>query len=186
MDEEKETEKEGEEETEHSSSEQEQEEEEEVKDFKIEEGVASSDEAKEEKVESSGEVKDSSAVEEEPENRRSPRVKTTPLRRSSEVKSKPTLSGGDSESTTDPDDSPATEPVHGAADEGLGRVTEDSDSDEVPTALLQRAAMTHSSDDADNEDKEEGYSRVTKKCLFGLTRNKALSPEQTARRRKTH
>lgn len=138
----------------------------------------------EEKEESVAEVKESSALEEEPENRRSPRVKTTPLRRPSDVKPKPSLSGADSESDTDPDDSLAAAAAHGGEDRGLGRVTEDSDSDVVPPALLQLAAMTHSSEEADS-DEDEGSSCVTKKCLFGLTKNKPLSPERVVRKRKT-
>ncbi|CDQ60134.1 unnamed protein product [Oncorhynchus mykiss] len=112
------------------------------------------------------EVDESLELEEEPDNRRSPRVKTTPLRRPGEGKTQPTPSGADSE----------------RADEvGLGRGTDDSDSDEVP-AVLQRAAMTRSSDEAESDDGD--HRSVTKKCLFGLKKNTPLSPERVVRKRK--
>lgn len=144
--------------------------------------TVSPDDAGEHKDESVPEVKESVPLEEEHDNRRSPRVKTTPLRRPSDVKTKPPLSGADSESDTDPDDSPATAAPHGAEDREVG--TKDSDSDEVPAALLQLAALTHSSEEADSEDEDEGSTHVTKKCLFGLTKNKPLSPERLVRKRK--
>ncbi|XP_071194504.1 transcriptional regulator ATRX-like isoform X1 [Salvelinus alpinus] len=120
-------------------------------------------------------------LEDEPENRRSPRVKTTPLRRPGEGKTKSTPSGADSEGDSDPDTSPNVEVPQGADEEGLGRGIEDSDSDEVP-AVLQRAAMAHSSDEARSDDGD--LRSVTKKCLFGLKKNTPLSPERVVRKRK--
>ncbi|XP_024275946.1 transcriptional regulator ATRX-like isoform X1 [Oncorhynchus tshawytscha] len=120
-------------------------------------------------------------LEDEPENRRSPRVKTTPLRRPGEGKTKSTPSGADSEGDSDPDTSPNVEVPQGADEGGLGRGIEDSDSDEVP-AVLQRAAMARSSDEAGSDDGD--HRSVTKKCLFGLKKNTALSPERVVRKRK--
>uniref|UniRef100_A0A3Q2SQ53 DNA helicase n=1 Tax=Fundulus heteroclitus TaxID=8078 RepID=A0A3Q2SQ53_FUNHE len=93
-------------------------------------------------------------------NRRSPRLKTTPLRRQSDIIPKPSLSGGDSEN--------------------------DSDSDEVPAALLERAAMTQSSDEpqSDQDGSEAPPEKVAKKCLFWLTKNSPMSPESLRRKRK--
>uniref|UniRef100_A0A8C7LWE7 DNA helicase n=1 Tax=Oncorhynchus mykiss TaxID=8022 RepID=A0A8C7LWE7_ONCMY len=120
-------------------------------------------------------------LEDEPENRRSPRVKTTPLRRPGEGKTKSTPSGADSEGDSDPDTSPNVEVPQGADEGGLERGIEDSDSDEVP-AVLQRAAMARSSDEAGSDDGD--HRSVTKKCLFGLKKNTALSPERVVRKRK--
>uniref|UniRef100_A0A4W5M3P3 DNA helicase n=1 Tax=Hucho hucho TaxID=62062 RepID=A0A4W5M3P3_9TELE len=120
-------------------------------------------------------------LEDELENRRSPRVKTTPLRRPGEGKTKPTPSGADSEGDSDPDTSPNVEVPQGADEGGLGRGIEDSDSDEVP-AVLQRAAMARSSDEAGSDDGD--HRSVTKKCLFGLKKNMPLSPERGVRKRK--
>uniref|UniRef100_A0A4W5LT15 DNA helicase n=1 Tax=Hucho hucho TaxID=62062 RepID=A0A4W5LT15_9TELE len=129
----------------------------------------------------SAEGSESLELEEEPDNRRSPRVKTTPLRRPGEGKTQPTPSGADSDSDSDPDTSPNAEVPQGADDGGLGRGTDDSDSDEVP-AVLQRAAMTRSSDEAESDDGD--HRSVTKKCLFGLKKNTPLSPERVVRKRK--
>uniref|UniRef100_A0A674AH26 DNA helicase n=1 Tax=Salmo trutta TaxID=8032 RepID=A0A674AH26_SALTR len=120
-------------------------------------------------------------LEDEPENRRSPRVKTTPLRRPGEGNTKPTPSGADSEGDSDPDTSPNVEVPQGADEGGLGRGIEDSDSDEVP-AVLQRAAMARSSDEAGSDDGD--HRSVTKKCLFALKKNTPLSPERVVRKRK--
>ncbi|KAJ7995931.1 hypothetical protein DPEC_G00231820 [Dallia pectoralis] len=124
----------------------------------------------------------SDSMELEPENRCSPRVKTTPLRRSGEGKTIPAPCGAESESDSDPDTSPNAEVPDEVADEvELGGGTDDSDSDEVP-AVLQRAAMTRSSDEAASDDGD--HRSVTKKCLFGLKKNTPLSPERAARKRK--
>ncbi|KAM3869276.1 transcriptional regulator ATRX-like [Diretmus argenteus] len=122
--------------------------------------------------------------EEDHGNRRSPRVKTTPLRRPSDVKMKPSLSTADSDSDSDPEDAPTTVPDKGPKDRGLSRAREDSDSDEVPEALLQRAAMTQSSDEAQSDEEDKASTHVTKKCLFWLTKNTPLSPERILRKRK--
>uniref|UniRef100_A0A3Q3BN95 DNA helicase n=1 Tax=Haplochromis burtoni TaxID=8153 RepID=A0A3Q3BN95_HAPBU len=97
-------------------------------------------------------------LEEEQGNRRSPRVKTTPLRRPSDVKTKTSLSVGDN----------------------------DSDSDEVPAALLERAAMTQSSDEpqSDEDGGKASPNKVAKKCLFWLNKNTPISPENIRRKRK--
>uniref|UniRef100_A0A674AJ74 DNA helicase n=1 Tax=Salmo trutta TaxID=8032 RepID=A0A674AJ74_SALTR len=137
--------------------------------------------ATEGEYESAEEGNESLELEDEPENRRSPRVKTTPLRRPGEGNTKPTPSGADSEGDSDPDTSPNVEVPQGADEGGLGRGIEDSDSDEVP-AVLQRAAMARSSDEAGSDDGD--HRSVTKKCLFALKKNTPLSPERVVRKRK--
>uniref|UniRef100_A0A3Q1EUN9 DNA helicase n=1 Tax=Acanthochromis polyacanthus TaxID=80966 RepID=A0A3Q1EUN9_9TELE len=123
--------------------------------------------------------------EEEHGNRRSPRVKTTPLRRPSDVKTKTSLSAADSDSDSDAEN-PDTAPVKNTEEQSLGRARDDSDSDEVPAALLERAAMTQSSDEpqSDEDGGEASPNKVAKKCLFWLTKNPPISPEKMRRKRK--
>ncbi|CAJ1064215.1 transcriptional regulator ATRX-like isoform X1 [Xyrichtys novacula] len=124
-------------------------------------------------------------IEEEQGNRRSPRVKTTPLRRQSDVKSKPSLSAADSESNSDPEETQSMVPTKDPEEQSLSRARDDSDSDEVPAALLERAAVSHSSDDAQSdEDGENASSKVAKKCLFWLNKNTPMSPEKIRCKRK--
>ncbi|XP_049895031.1 transcriptional regulator ATRX-like [Epinephelus moara] len=122
-------------------------------------------------------------LEEEQGNRRSPRVKTTPLRRQSDVKGKTSLSAADSESDSDPDETSSTVLAKNTEEESRAR--DDSDSDEVPVALLERAALTHSSDEPQSDENGGNASaKVAKKCLFWLTKNTPMSPEKMRRKRK--
>ncbi|XP_042354711.1 transcriptional regulator ATRX-like [Plectropomus leopardus] len=122
-------------------------------------------------------------LDEEQGNRRSPRVKTTPLRRQSDVKGKTSLSAADSESDSDPEETSST--VLAKNTEEQSRARDDSDSDEVPVALLERAAMTHSSDEhQSDENSGKASTKVAKKCLFWLTKNTPISPEKMRRKRK--
>uniref|UniRef100_A0AAQ5Y083 DNA helicase n=1 Tax=Amphiprion ocellaris TaxID=80972 RepID=A0AAQ5Y083_AMPOC len=124
--------------------------------------------------------------EEEHGNRRSPRVKTTPLRRPSDVKTKTSLSAADSDSDSDAEENPDTAPAKNTEEQSLSRTRDDSDSDEVPAALLERAAMTQSSDEpqSDEDGGEASPNKVAKKCLFWLTKNPPISPEKMRRKRK--
>ncbi|XP_008425774.1 transcriptional regulator ATRX-like [Poecilia reticulata] len=119
-------------------------------------------------------------------NRRSPRLKTTPLRRQSDIIIKPSLSGVDSESDSEPEETPNTVPATGNDEQNLSRSRDDSDSDEVPAALLERAAMTHSSDEpqSDEDGNQAPPDKVAKKCLFWLTKNSPMSPEKLRQKRK--
>lgn len=124
-------------------------------------------------------------LEEEQGNRRSPRVKTTPLRRPSDVKTKTSLAAADSDCDSDPEETPSTVPAKNTKEQSPCRARDDSDSDEVPAALLERAAMTHSSDEPhSDEDDGKASGKVAKKCLFWLTKNTPISPEQMRRKRK--
>uniref|UniRef100_A0A7N9AJY0 DNA helicase n=1 Tax=Mastacembelus armatus TaxID=205130 RepID=A0A7N9AJY0_9TELE len=89
-------------------------------------------------------------LEEEQGKRRSPRVKTTPLRRPSDVNAKKSLSAADSDS--DSEETPSAAPAKNTEEQNLNRAGDDSDSDEVPAALLQRAAMTQSSDEPHSDE----------------------------------
>lgn len=124
-------------------------------------------------------------VEEEHGNRRSPRLKTTPLRRPSDVKAKTSLSAADSDSDSDHEETSSTVPAKNTEEQSLSGVRDDSDSDEVPAALLERAAISHSSDDPQSdEDGGKASTKVAKKCLFWLTKNTPMSPEKMRRKRK--
>ncbi|XP_068572457.1 transcriptional regulator ATRX-like isoform X2 [Cebidichthys violaceus] len=123
--------------------------------------------------------------EEEQGNRRSPRVKTTPLRRPSDVKAKKSRSTVDSDSDSDPEETSSSAPAKNTEEQSVNRARDDSDSDEVPAALLERAAVTQSSDEApSDENGGETSTKVTKKCLFWLTKNTPMSPEKMRRKRK--
>ncbi|XP_028323340.1 transcriptional regulator ATRX-like isoform X2 [Gouania willdenowi] len=124
--------------------------------------------------------------EEEQENRRSPRVKTTPLRRPSDVKTKTSISVGESDSDSDAENTSNTNPSKNTDEQNVITAREDSDSDEIPAALLERAAMAQSSDDAQSEEDQgkRSSTKVTKKCLFWLTKNSPASAEKMHRKRK--
>ncbi|XP_031712833.1 ATRX chromatin remodeler, like isoform X2 [Anarrhichthys ocellatus] len=123
--------------------------------------------------------------EEEQGNRRSPRVKTTPLRRPSDVKAKKSRSTVDSDSDSDPEETSSSAPAKNTEEQSVNRARDDSDSDEVPAALLERAAVTQSSDEPQSDENGgEASTKVTKKCLFWLTKNTPMSPEKMRRKRK--
>ncbi|XP_068456969.1 transcriptional regulator ATRX-like [Clinocottus analis] len=123
-------------------------------------------------------------TEEEQGNRRSPRVKTTPLRRPSDVKAK-TSSAADSDSDSDPEDTSGSVPAKNTEEQSVNRARDDSDSDEVPAALLERAAITQSSDEPQSDENSgKASTKVAKKCLFWLTKNTPISPEKMRRKRK--
>ncbi|XP_038565073.1 transcriptional regulator ATRX-like isoform X1 [Micropterus salmoides] len=124
-------------------------------------------------------------LEEEHGNRRSPRLKTTPLRRPSDVKAKTSLSAADSDSDSDPEETPSTVAAKNTEEKSLSRARDDSDSDEVPAALLERAAISQSSDEPQSdEDGGKASTKVAKKCLFWLTKSTPMSPEKMRRKRK--
>ncbi|XP_063751785.1 transcriptional regulator ATRX-like isoform X2 [Eleginops maclovinus] len=123
--------------------------------------------------------------EEQHGNRRSPRLKTTPLRRPSGVKSKESLSAADTDSDSDPEEPSSQTPAANTEEPSLSRARDDSDSDEVPAALLERAAMTQSSDEPQSDQGGgKASKKVAKKCLFWLTKTSPLSPESIRRKRK--
>lgn len=126
-------------------------------------------------------------VEEEHSNRRSPRLKTTPLRRPSDAKAKTSLSAADSDSDSDQEENSSTAPAKNTEGQSLMGARDDSDSDEVPAALLERAALSHSSDEPNSDDDgAKASTQVAKKCLFWLTKNTPtpISPDKIRRKRK--
>ncbi|KAM9846394.1 transcriptional regulator ATRX-like [Aulostomus maculatus] len=163
-----------------------------MKDKTLEESKASEDEdtgasscTKSEKLNSDNSGTSQVHLEEEQGNRRSPRVKTTPLRRPSDVKAKTSLSAADSDSDLDPEETPSSVPAKNTEEQSLSRTRVDSDSDEVPAALLERAAMTQSSDEhQSDEDSGKASTKVAKKFMFLYTKNTPISPERIRRKRK--
>ncbi|XP_068186981.1 transcriptional regulator ATRX-like isoform X4 [Antennarius striatus] len=124
-------------------------------------------------------------VEEEQGNRRSPRLKTTPLRRPSDVKAKSSPSAADSDSESDCIEISSSVPAENTEKLSLSRVQDDSDSDEMPAALLERAGILHSSDETrSDEDGGKASNKVAKKCLFWLTKNTPMSLKKMQRKRK--
>lgn len=123
----------------------------------------------------------SGQTEKEQDNRRSPRLKTTPLRRPSDVKTKESSLTIDSDSEEDASLSASKK----SEEKGSSRAAHDSDSDEIPAVLLERVAMMQSSD-AESEGETEASTKVAKKCLFWLNKNSPMSPDKMCRKRKMH
>uniref|UniRef100_A0A671WRK8 DNA helicase n=1 Tax=Sparus aurata TaxID=8175 RepID=A0A671WRK8_SPAAU len=116
-----------------------------------------------------------------PPSRRSSRVKTTPLRKQAENKSKEDSSESESEDNSK-DKAKSSKKLSNTKkeDEKQSRAsvkkTVDSDSDEVPSALLEKAAAGHSTD-------EEPESTSAKKRLFKL--NNTSTDSASKRKRKS-
>ncbi|KAG7484166.1 hypothetical protein MATL_G00046260 [Megalops atlanticus] len=138
-----------------------------------------------------GDSEESLQLEEDQENRRSPRVKTTPLRRQADSKSKlACLHNSDTDhDDTDLDIEAETrtpqnvenlelkgEKCAGRSMASSSRV-EDSDSDEVPAILLQTAALMPGSGESESTG-EESCQNVKKKCLFWLKKSASQSREK--------
>ncbi|KAG7464913.1 hypothetical protein MATL_G00170740 [Megalops atlanticus] len=170
-------------------------EEEEMEEDRVKEEKEEVEEEEEEREEVLGATGGALPPDEGLENRRSPRVKTTPLRKQTDSKSK-AHPQDNSESDTD-QDTPAKpkSPRGGQGQRADGeresaRVAassskaDDSDSDEVPSILLQTAAMMPSSDEADGDRDDDGddtsSKQVTKRCLFQLQKNPSQSRDKTA------
>lgn len=117
--------------------------------------------------------------------RRFPRLKITPLRRPSDLTAKTSVSSANSDSETYQEESSSTPPAENTEVKSLKGVRDNSDSDEVPVALIDRAALAQSSDEPQSE--EDGGkvpAKVAKKCIFGLNKSNSVSPNKTRRKRK--
>ncbi|XP_069027436.1 transcriptional regulator ATRX [Embiotoca jacksoni] len=119
-----------------------------------------------------------------PPSRRSSRVKTTPLRKQAEKAEKAENESSESESEEDGKDkekaksskrSSSTKQEDGKQTEASVKQTEDSDSDEVPHVLLEKAAAGQSTD-------EEQGSATAKKRLF--KENASTHDEESSAKRK--
>lgn len=116
--------------------------------------------------------------------RRFPRLKITPLRRPSDVKDKTSVSGANSDSDSYQEGSSSTPPAQNSEAQSLNGIRDNSDSDEVPVALIDRAALAQSSDEPQSEEDGAKVSKVANKCMFWLNRSSSMSPDQMRRKRK--
>lgn len=118
-----------------------------------------------------------------PPSRRSSRVKTTPLRKQTENKGKEETSESESEEdgkgkVKSSKKSRNTKKEDRKRTKATEKKTLDSDSDEVPNILLEKAAAGHSTD-------EEQGSTSAKKCLFKLNNTSTQNTEKVKRKRKS-
>lgn len=122
---------------------------------------------------------------EESGTRRSPRLKITPLRRPSDIKAKSSFSAANSDSDSYQDETSSRVPAGNSEVQSLNGMRDNSDSDEVPVALINRAALAQSSDEPQSEDDSEKVpAKVAKKCIFWLNKSSSMSPEKMRRKRK--
>ncbi|KAK2849279.1 hypothetical protein Q5P01_009113 [Channa striata] len=117
-----------------------------------------------------------------PSSRRSSRVKTTPLRKQTDSKDKMETSESESEEDSQSKakcskKASKTKKEHGKQTKASEKTTEDSDSDEVPHILLEKAAEGHSTEE------EEGGSSG-KKRLFKLNTSAKDTDRVSKRKRK--
>lgn len=117
--------------------------------------------------------------------RRFPRLKTTPLRRPSDIKAKTSVSPANSDSDSYQEESSSPPPAENSEVQSLNGIRDNSDSDEVPVALIDRAALAQSSDEAQSEeDVGKVPAKVAKKCIFWLNKSSSVSPDKRRRKRK--
>lgn len=117
--------------------------------------------------------------------RRFPRLKITPLRRPSDIKAKTSDSAANSDSDSYQEESSSTPPAENSEVQSFNGIRDNSDSDEVPVALIDRAALAQSSDELQSE--EDGGkvpAKVAKKCIFWLNKSSSVSPDKICRKRK--
>lgn len=117
--------------------------------------------------------------------RRFPRLKITPLRRPSDIKAKTSVSTANSDSDSYQEESSSTTPAENSEVQSLTGIRDNSDSDEVPVALLDRAALAQSSDEPQSEeDGEKVPAKVAKKCVLWVNKSSSMSPDKMRRKRK--
>ncbi|XP_070769056.1 transcriptional regulator ATRX [Enoplosus armatus] len=117
-----------------------------------------------------------------PPSRRSSRVKTTPLRKQAENKGKEESSESESEEDSKGKAKSSEKSSHTKKEDrkqtkASEKKTVDSDSDEVPNILLEKAAEGHSTDD------EQG-STSAKKCLFKLNNTSTQDTDKASKRKR--
>uniref|UniRef100_A0A3Q3LTF3 DNA helicase n=1 Tax=Mastacembelus armatus TaxID=205130 RepID=A0A3Q3LTF3_9TELE len=114
-----------------------------------------------------------------PHSRRSSRVKTTPLRKQAENKAKEETSESESgeDGNVKAKSSSNTKNEDGKQTKASEKEPLDSDSDEVPHVLLEKAAEGHSTDD-------EQESMSARKCLFKLNNTSTEHTDKTSKRKR--
>lgn len=117
--------------------------------------------------------------------RRSPRLKITPLRRPSDIQANTYASVANTDSDSCQEETCSTVPAKNSEGQSLNGMRDNSDSDEVPIALIDRAALAQSSDDPQSEEDDGKVpAKVAKKCIFWLNNSNSMSPEKMRRKRK--
>lgn len=111
-----------------------------------------------------------------PPSRRSSRLKTTPKRKQAENKDKQESSEVDEDVKSKAKSSKKCS--NAQTGEGVQVKTADSDSDEVPQALLAKAAAGHSTDE------EQEGARGSKKCLFKSNNTSAEDADKASKRKR--
>ncbi|KAG7244913.1 hypothetical protein INR49_024310 [Caranx melampygus] len=117
-----------------------------------------------------------------PPSRRSTRVKTTPLRKQTDNKDKEDSSESESEEDGKVKAKSTKKSINAKKEDGKQtksseKKTEDSDSDEVPNVLLEKAAEGHSTD-------EEQKGTSAKKCLFKLNNTSTQDTDKASKRKR--
>lgn len=122
---------------------------------------------------------------EESGTRRSPRLKITPLRRPSDIQAKCSFSAANSDSDSSQEETSNSLAANNSEVQSLNGMRDNSSSDEVPVALINRAALAQSSDEPQSEeDGEKVPAKVPNKCIFWLNKSSPKLPEKTRRKRK--
>ncbi|XP_069387485.1 transcriptional regulator ATRX isoform X2 [Paralichthys olivaceus] len=131
-----------------------------------------------EKCDNSGDAVD--GKDSPPPSRRSSRVKTTPLRKQAENKDQVKSSESESEEESKGKAKSSKKSRNAKKEDGKHakeKKTADSDSDEVPPILLEKAAESHSTDE------EEG-SKSAKKRLFKLNNTSTQDTDKASKRKR--
>lgn len=112
-----------------------------------------------------------------PPSRRSSRVKTTPLRKQAENMDKEESSESEVEEDVKSKAKSSKKSSDVQTEDGVEVKTADSDSDEVPQALLEKASAGHSTD-------EEKDSARSKKCLFKSNNTSTEDADKVSKRKR--
>lgn len=112
-----------------------------------------------------------------PPSRRSSRVKTTPLRKQAENVDKEESSESEVDEDVKSKAKSSKKSSNAQTEDGVQVKTADSDSDQVPQALLEKAAASHSTD-------EEQESARSKKCLFKSNNTSAEDADKASKRKR--
>lgn len=112
-----------------------------------------------------------------PPCRRSSRVKTTPLRKQAEHKAKEESSESDVDEESKGQAKSSKKSSSAQMEDGVQIKTADSDSDEIPQALLEKAAAAHSTD-------EEQEGTRSKKCLFKSNNTSTQEADKASKRKR--
>lgn len=112
-----------------------------------------------------------------PPSRRSSRVKTTPLRKQADNVDKEESSESEVDEDVKSKAKSSKKSSNAQTEDGVQVKTADSDSDDIPQALLEKAAAGHSTD-------EEQESARSKKCLFKSNNTSTEDADKVSKRKR--